>query len=286
MPDLAERIQVGLLNIMEERDVQIRGYKIRLPLDVFVVATANPEDYTNRGRIITPLKDRFGAEVRTHYPKTAELELSIVEQERASIEDGDLRLTVPFFMEEIIAEITTLARRSPDVNQRSGVSVRVSIANYETMVANATRRAIRTNEREIVPRASDLPYVASSTGGKIELESLDENRDSTVVDRLIRNAVLNVFNRYFRVQEFEDVVTKFDQGKAVDVSDALGAADAMRQLSDFVPDLRPALKKIGCDESPATMASGAEFIFEGLHLNKKLNKDKVAGTTQYRGAIR
>ena len=286
LPDLAERIQVGLLNIMEERDVQIRGYKIRLPLDVFVVATANPEDYTNRGRIITPLKDRFGAEVRTHYPKTAELELSIVEQERASIEDGDLRLTVPFFMEEIIAEITTLARRSPDVNQRSGVSVRVSIANYETMVANATRRAIRTNEREIVPRASDLPYVASSTGGKIELESLDENRDSTVVDRLIRNAVLNVFNRYFRVQEFEDVVTKFDQGKAVDVSDALGAADAMRQLSDFVPDLRPALKKIGCDESPATMASGAEFIFEGLHLNKKLNKDKVAGTTQYRGAIR
>ena len=120
----------------------------------------------------------------------------------------------------------------------------------------------------------------------MERESLDENRDSTVVDRLIRNAVLNVFNRYFRVQEFEDVVTKFDQGKAVDVSDALGAADAMRQLSDFVPDLRPALKKIGCDESPATMASGAEFIFEGLHLNKKLNKDKVAGTTQYRGAIR
>jgi magnesium chelatase subunit I len=202
------------------------------------------------------------------------------------LEDGNLRQTVPFFMEEIIAEITTLARRSPDVNQRSGVSVRVSIANYETMVANATRRAIRANEREVVPRPSDLPSVASSTGGKIELESLDENRDNTVVDRLIRNAVLNVFNRYFRVQEFEEVVTKFDQGKAVDVSDTLGSADAMRQISDFLPDLRPALKKIGCDDSPATMASGAEFIFEGLHLNKKLNKDKVAGTTQYRGAIR
>jgi magnesium chelatase subunit I len=271
---------------MEERDVQIRGYKIRLPLDVFVVATANPEDYTNRGRIITPLKDRFGAEVRTHYPKTAETELAIVDQERLKVEDGELRLTVPFFMEEIIAEITTLARRSPDVNQRSGVSVRVSIANYETMVANATRRAIRTNEREIVPRPSDLPSVASSTGGKIELESLDENKDNTVVDRLIRNAVLNVFNRYFRVQEFEEVVTRFDQGKAVDVSDALGAADAMRQIGDFLPDVRPALKKIGCDESPAAMASGAEFIFEGLHLNKKLNKDKVAGTTQYRGAVR
>jgi magnesium chelatase subunit I len=141
LPDLSERIQVGLLNVMQERDVQIRGHKVRLPLDVLIVATANPEDYTNRGRIITPLKDRYGSQIRTHYPQTIEQEVRVMGLEHARLDMGEYRTTVPDFMKEIIAEITRLARNSPDVSQRSGVSVRVSVSNYETVLANALRRA-------------------------------------------------------------------------------------------------------------------------------------------------
>src|SRR5881397_1692010 len=178
LPDLAERIQVGLLNIMEERDVQIRGYKIRLPLDVYIVASANPEDYTNRGRIITPLKDRYGAQIRSHYPRNAESEIEIMEQERSHFEDDSERaVKVPQYMKEIVAEITRLARRSPDINQRSGVSVRASIADYEAMLANAMRRAIRLDEKLVVPRVSDLPFVLPALTGKIEFETVEEGRE-------------------------------------------------------------------------------------------------------------
>src|SRR5690349_9075389 len=165
LPDLAERIQVGLLNIMEERDVQIRGYKVRLELDLFVVASANPEDYTNRGRIITPLKDRFGAQIRTHYPRSLDHEIDIMESERTPFSIDGVETTVPDFMREIVAEITHLARRSPDISQRSGVSVRVSISNYESVLSNALKRAIRTGEKQAVPRVSDLGAVVASTGG-------------------------------------------------------------------------------------------------------------------------
>ncbi|TMB98548.1 MAG: magnesium chelatase, partial [Chloroflexi bacterium] len=220
LPDLAERIQVGLLNIMEERDVQIRGYRIRLPLDVFVVASANPEDYTNRGRIITPLKDRYGAQIRTHYPRNTESEIAIMEQERTQFElDGTRAVSVPQYMKEIVAEITRLARRSPDINQRSGVSVRASIADYESMLANAMRRAIRLNEKEIVPRVSDLPYVLPALTGKIEFETVEEGREEQIVERLIQGAVLAVFNHYFSLGELEPVVAKFKAGYAAEVSD-------------------------------------------------------------------
>ncbi|MFQ5473115.1 MAG: magnesium chelatase, partial [Dehalococcoidia bacterium] len=187
LPDLAERIQVGLLNIMEERDVQIRGYRIRLPLDVFVVASANPEDYTNRGRIITPLKDRYGAQIRTHYPTNPEIEIEIMEQERFRF-DEDIPVKVPQYMKEIVAEITRLARRSPDVNQRSGVSVRASIADYESLLANALRRAIRLKEKAVVPRVSDLPYVLPALTGKLEFETVEEGREEQIVERLIQGA--------------------------------------------------------------------------------------------------
>src|SRR4249920_3583866 len=162
LPDLAERIQVGLLNVLEERDVQIRGYKIRLPLDVMLVASANPEDYTNRGRIITPLKDRFGSQIRTHYPLDIETEMQVIEQETRPLVSAGLVVAVPEFMTEIVAEITQQARQSPHVNQRSGVSARLSIANYETLVANAARRALANGEREVVPRVSDLAALAAS----------------------------------------------------------------------------------------------------------------------------
>src|SRR6266511_1301651 len=197
LPDLAERIQVGLLNVMEERDVQIRGYKIRLPLDVFLVASANPEDYSNRGRIITPIKDRFGSEVRTHYPRTIEHEKDIKKQESRPLTFPGLQIQTPAYMKEIVAELTHLARKSPDISQRSGVSVRVSICNYENLAANAVRRALRLNESDVVPRVSDLPSVLASTSGKIELETVGDAREDRIVDRLVQGAVLNVFKRYF-----------------------------------------------------------------------------------------
>jgi magnesium chelatase subunit I len=283
LPDLAERIQVGLLNIMEERDVQIRGYRIRLPLDVLVVASANPEDYTNRGRIITPLKDRYGAQIRTHYPKSPESEIAIVEQERMHFEDdADRTVSVPQYMKEIVVEITRLARRSPDINQRSGVSVRASIADYEALLANALRRAIRLNEKQVVPRVSDLPYVLPALTGKIEFETVDDGREEQIVDRLIQGAVLAVFNHYFSLGELEAIVAKFKAGYAVEVSDMTPSADYLKLLKD-TEGLDAAIDKLGAKESGPVTASAVEFVLEGLHLNKRLNKDKVSGRYQYRG---
>src|SRR3954451_11916332 len=210
LPDLAERIQVGMLNIMEERDVQIRGYKVRLPLDLFVVASANPEDYTNRGRIITPLKDRFGSQIRTHYPKALEHEIEIINQESARFETDGYQVSVPRFMKEVVAEITHLARKSGYINQRSGVSVPLSLPNYENLVANALKRAIRLNEKEATPRISDLSALVASTVGKIELESVGDSREDKVVDKLVQHAVANVFARYFNVAEFEEVIGTFE----------------------------------------------------------------------------
>src|SRR5712664_3787103 len=190
LPDLAERIQVGLLNIMEERDVQIRGYKIRLPLDVYVVASANPEDYTNRGRIITPLKDRVGSEIRTHYPRTLEHEMQIMESESNHFITKGMDIVFPQFMKEVIAEITQLARSSNDISQRSGVSVRVSISNFENVLSNASRRALRLKERQVAPRVSDLSAIIASTCGKIELDTVGDVSEERVVQKLINGAIL------------------------------------------------------------------------------------------------
>ena len=283
LPDMAERIQVGLLNIMEERDVQIRGYRIRLPLDVFIVASANPEDYTNRGRIITPLKDRYGAQIRTHYPKNLEAEIAIMEQERSRFEDDDEHpVNVPAYMKEIVAEVTRLARRSPDINQRSGVSVRASIADYEALLANAFRRAIRLKEKEIVPRISDLPYLVPAISGKLEFETVEEGREEQIIDRLIQGAVLAVFNRYFSLAELETVVAKFKAGHAVEVGDQTPSVDYVKLMKQ-VEGLDAAAEKLGAGRSRPAMASAVEFVLEGLHLNKRLNKDKIAGRFQYRG---
>src|SRR2546429_8174089 len=171
LPDLAERVQVGLLNVMEERDVQIRGYKVRLPLDLFVVASANPEDYTNRGRIITPLKDRFGSQIRTHYPKDLVIEVGIMEQERNTFVDEGITTIVPGYMKEVLAELSQLARRSPEISQRSGVSVRVTVSNYENLVSSALKRSLRTGETTVVPRISDLPAVVASTAEEKYLQA-------------------------------------------------------------------------------------------------------------------
>jgi magnesium chelatase subunit I len=281
LPDLAERIQVGLLNILEERDVQIRGYKIRLPLDVFIVASANPEDYTNRGRIITPLKDRCGSEIRTHYPRTTELEIEIMEQERAPLNVEPFEVVVPQYMREIIAEVTHLARKSPDISQRSGVSVRVSISNYENLVSNALKRTVRLHERCVVPRITDLPAIMASTTGKIELETIGDVSPEKIVDKLIQSAVVNVFNRYFLVQEFDDVISSFENGLTLEVSENQPSMEYASEAFKL-NGMKTAVTKLNAAGNPALIASAVEFILEGLHLNRKLNKDRLAGRGRYR----
>ena len=282
LPDLAERIQVGLLNIMEERDVQIRGYKVRLPIDLYVVASANPEDYTNRGRIITPLKDRFGSQIRTHYPKRVEDEIAIMEAERTTYADAGLETKSPEFMKQLVAEVTHLARRSPEISQRSGVSVRVTICNYENLLSSALKRAIRLGESVAAPRISDLSAIAASTGGKIEMESLGDATEDKVLGKIMQRAVLNVFNRSFGGGELDEVVGAFQDGLKIEVSDSMPADLYLRHLGQVRP-LQAAVRKLGAQD-PASVAAAVEFVLEGLHLSKKLNKDVQAGQARYRVA--
>ena len=283
LPDLSEKLQVGLFNIMQERDVQIRGFRVRLPLDIFVVASANPEDYTNRGRIITPLKDRYGAEVRTHYPKQIAVEMNIMEAECSPLLDsGVYQITVPQYMKEIVAETTALAREHADINQRSGVSVRMTIANYETMISNALRRTLLLREDEVVPRISDLPSLIASSSGKIELETVEEGKEGEIVEELIKKAVQKVFNRYAKAEDFADFTDHFTHGRSVEVSDTMPTAIYSQHVRDN-KDLSQALNRLAQDGSPALVASALEFILEGLHLNKKLNKKVLEREITYWG---
>ena len=280
LPDLAERIQVGLLNVLEERDVQIRGYKIRLPLDILLVASANPEDYTSRGRIITPLKDRFGAQIRTHYPLDTATEMEVIVQEAVPADLEGLRVDVPTYMAEIVATLSQLARQSPQVNQRSGVSVRLGVANYETLVAAAARRALRTGEDEAVPRVSDLAALVSSTAGKVELDSLEDDAEGEVVARLTRQAVLAVFRDRVDPAELAMAVAELDDGKAVEVGDDLSSSSYVVTLGRLAGLRAPTLKLAG-SESPAALAAAAELVLEGLHLSKRLNKHSTAHGARY-----
>lgn len=284
LPDLAEKVQVGLFNIMEERDFQIKGFKVMLPLDVVIVASANPEDYTHRGRIITPLKDRFASQVRTHYPEKREMEIAIMEQERRQVGKEIIPVKAPGFIKDIVAQVTIEARSSPEINQRSGVSVRMTIANYENILSNAMKRAISLGEKYAVPRISDLFAIYSSSRGKIELEYAGEERDeSEVVQLLIQRAIKNVFDRIFTVEEFSPFEDIFNAGAVMEVSAAMPSEDYMDVYAE-APELRAAAEKLGCSESsPPELASVAEFILEGLHLNKRLNKKDLEMKKVYQG---
>ena len=279
LPDLSERIQVSLFNLMQERDVQIKGYRIMLPLDIFLVSSANPEDYTNRGRIITPLKDRYGAQIRTHYPRSTGEEIGIVEQEYTKFDDTAEKVTVPDYMKELVAEITALARRSPDVNQRSGVSLRVSIANYETVVSSAFKRSLKHDEKAS-PRISDLPTIVASTLGKLEMESVEEGREFKVLEELTKKAVLNTFGRHFKAREFEGLVLKFEEGLAVETGSDIPSADYVKKLPLIGEDSK-LIKRIERSEEPAAIASAIEFVLEGLHLNRRLNRDHTGDHIVY-----
>jgi magnesium chelatase subunit I len=281
LPDLTEKVQVGLFNLMEEKDVQIKGYRVRLPVDVIFVASANPEDYTSRGRIITPLKDRFDVQIRTHYPKTLEDEIAIMEQECSYPLGAEMPLRVAQFLKDILAQITFEARGSNEINQSSGVSVRVTINNFESLISNAEKRAIINRDSEIVPRVSDLHSLYASTAGKLELEYVGEDKkEDDLIERLINRAVLKVFDRYIKLDDLKLVTGYFEDGWGVEVSDRSPASDYMDALRE-VPGLREAVNQLGAFETPGLMATASEFIFEGLHLHQKLNKERHGGRLAY-----
>ncbi len=284
LPDLAERIQVGLLNVLEERDVQIRGYKIRLPLDVLLVASANPEDYTNRGRLITPLKDRFGSQVRTHYPLDVETEVAIISQEASPFEADGVEVDVPEHMIDIIATLSQLARQSPHISQRSGVSVRLSVSNHEVMVANAARRTLSSGESTVVPRICDLEALPASTAGKVEIETLEDGREGQILDHLVRNAILTVFRERVSPENLVRVVAALEERGPVEIGEDVAADDYVALVTE-VPALQvPVAELVGESPSPAAVASAVELVLEGLHLTRRLGKDHVGGArTVYGG---
>jgi magnesium chelatase subunit I len=290
LPDLSPKIQVGLFNVLEERDVQIRGFPVRLNLDLCMVFSANPEDYTNRGRIVTPLKDRIGSVVRTHYPLTRELGIAISDQNAWLERDGS-RLAIPSYIKEVVEEVSRLARASSHVNQQSGVSVRMSIANLENVVSNAERRAILNDERWVVPRVTDLAHVAPSSRGKLELTmSEDDGQEDKLVERIVGEAVKNVFSHYCDPKEFRAAIDHFDSGRGVEVGDRLPAREVLARV-EKVPGLRKRAEDLAREALPklddhegreAAAASAAEFILEGLHVHNKLNKNVKPGTASYR----
>ncbi len=282
IPDLSERIQVSLFNILEERDLQIRGFNVRLPLDIFLVASANPEDYTNRGRIVTPLKDRFGSQIRTHYPKDIALETSIILAESSQPLVSEPIVKVPSFITEIIATISQLARLSPHVSQQSGVSVRMSITNYENVVANSVRRSLANDELTAVPRISDLQSLLPSTTGKIEIESFDEDESDTIIEKLLRSAVHSVYKATVPPENLGLIISEFDGGKVFVTSSELSSKSYITSLSEF--SSLKALSETLCDANPdhAEIASAAELILEGLYLAKRLNRDSSGDGSVFR----
>jgi len=284
LPDLAERIQVSLLNVLEERDIGVRGYALRLPLDVVLVASANPEDYTNRGRIITPLKDRFGAEIRTHYPVSLDAELALVRQEAEIAWDGqEPGAVLPDHLVEVIARFTRLVRASPTVDARSGVSARFAIAAAEAVAASAVRRAAITGEQQPVARVCDLPAVVSTLRGKVEFEVSEEGREQEVLDHLLRRAIAETFRASLGNADMSGLLAKFTEGGSVESGELIPADDLLRRIGD-VPGLAKIMDRLSMDgsESFGQAAAALEFAMEGLYLMRRLSKDVVDGAAVYR----
>ena len=281
LPDLAEKIQVSLFNIMEERDLQIKGFPVRLPLDILVVATANPEDYTSRGRIITPLKDRFDTQIKTHYPRERSIEIAIIDQEARIIEIDGLTSYVPSFIKNILAEITMQARSSPEINQHSGVSCRVTIRGFEALMGSALRRCLMLGEKRLVPRITDIDATFATMLGKIELEYGGQDKCAQdVVEDLVRRATKVVFDEHFTAEDLSPIVASFNNGIGAEVSQVIPSEEYMDGLKN-VPGLYDAVKSLVNPEEPAEAASAIEFILEGLHLSNRLNREVVDGTRTY-----
>ncbi|MBX6382859.1 MAG: sigma 54-interacting transcriptional regulator [Microbispora sp.] len=281
LPDLAERIQVALLNVLEERDIQVRGYNLRLPLDILLVASANPEDYTNRGRIITPLKDRFGAEIRTHYPRTVADELVLIRQEA---DLGALGADLPDHLVEVIARFTRLVRESTAVDSRSGVSARFSIAAAETAAASAVRRAALTGEERPVARVCDLPGVVHTLRGKVEFEVSEEGREIEILAHLLRRATAETFRASLGGADLTPLLDKFAEGAQVESGELVPAHELLRRIGR-VEGLSKIMARLGMgegDESPGHAAAALEFTLEGLYLMRRLSKDETGDGMVYR----
>jgi magnesium chelatase subunit I len=284
LPDLAERIQVSLLNVLEERDIGVRGYALRLPLDLVLVASANPEDYTNRGRIITPLKDRFGAEIRTHYPISLDAELALIEQEsRLAQDEADRGAVVPAHLIQVIARFTRLVRASPAIDSRSGVSARFAIAAAEAVSASAVRRAAITGEQHPVARVCDLPAIISTLRGKVEFEVSEEGREQEVLDHLLRRGTSDTFRALLGNADLTGLLAKFTDGGMVETGDLVPAADLLRRIGE-VPGLAKIMERLqmGGSESLGQAAAALEFALEGLYLMRRLSKDAIDGGAVYR----
>ena len=278
LPDLAERIQVAMLNVMEERDIQVRGYTLRLPLDVMVMASANPEDYTNRGRIITPLKDRFGAEIRTHYPLELDDEIAVIEQE------ADLTATVPTFITEILARFTRYARDHPSIDQRSGVSARFSIAGAETVAAAALHRATVTGEDVAVARVVDLESVVEVLRGKIEFESGEEGRELEILEHLMRKSVADTVRAHLGGIDMASLVTALEDGEPVVTGDRVTAHDLLDSIPDpdSTADVLDQIAQRLDAEAEGERASAVELALEGLYLARRIGKEAdESGQTIY-----
>jgi len=286
LPDLAPRIQVGLFNALEERDVQIRGFPVRMPLDVFMAFTANPEDYTNRGRIVTPLKDRIGSVVRTHYPSRTEDAMQIT-RGSAWLERDGTKIDIPAYMLETIEEIARLARQSPHINQQSGVSVRTSIANAEILISSAERRCLRHGESHVVPRISDLAHIAAGCRGKIELMlAEDEKAEDKLIASITGEAVKAVFEKYEKLGEMEGVIQSFaDKSVSIEIGDDVSTEQFLTSVNK-VSALRKAAAKFcsaaGSPDSPAHLAAAAEFVLEALYVNNRLSKYAYHGRTYFK----
>ena len=287
LPDLAERIQVGLLNVLEERDLQVRGYALRLPLDVLLVASANPEDYTNRGRIITPLKDRFGAEVRTHYPVDLQAEVELVTQEAAVGLDGVAR--VPSHLVEVLARWTRAVRESPSVDARSGVSARFAVAATETVAAAADRRAALLGEDgPAVARVTDLESGVGTLRGKVEFESGEEGREHEVLAHLLRVATAETWRDRLGGADLSGFLARVAEGGHVDVGDDVRVEDLLASVGT-VEGLGAVCARLGMEDAPlpAEVAAVVEFVLEGLHLTRRLSKDLVEpGRTRFSSRAR
>nr|WP_218855434.1 sigma 54-interacting transcriptional regulator [Nocardioides daedukensis] len=277
LPDLAERIQVAMLNVMEERDIQVRGYVLRLPLDVLVVASANPEDYTNRGRIITPLKDRFGAEIRTHYPAALDAEVSVIRQE------AHLSANVPDHLIEVLARFTRALRESSAVDQRSGVSARFAIAGAETIAAAALRRATVRGEENAVARVVDLETAVDVLGGKIEFESGEEGRERQILEHLLRTSIAETVRGKFRGIDFALLINAIEDGAAITTGEqvtALEVLDALPVLGES--DLYEVIMERFGATNAGERASAIELGLEGLFLARKVSKESTdTGETTY-----
>jgi len=282
LPELDELVQVGMFNILEERDVQIRGYPVKFDIDVMLLFSANPSTYNRSGKVIPQLKDRIGAVVHTHYPRERDLGIRMVEQEAGVDLGGEWPVVVPWFMREIVEQITISARKSKHIDQQSGVSARFSIANYETMVASARQRGVRLGEQPAVPRISDLGHLYTSSLGKLELDLMGSHQmtERQVLDAVMAEAIATVFEEYVEQHGLDEIAKVFGRGVKVEVGDAVPSAAYATILAD-VPEVWQKAFEVNAAADPAVRASCIEFVLAGLYATERISRVQSHGRTVY-----